>query len=77
MAVSSVPTLVVLVAGPHRVIQFDRQCMTGLDFTPFLVRASCDLSGWFQLVSELGGRHARAKTFAPELQAGIISGPPL
>jgi len=29
-----------------------------LVFTPFLVRSSCDLSGWFQLVSELGRRQA-------------------
>ena len=75
MAVCSVPTLFVLVVGPHRVVQFDRQCMTGLDFTPILIRASCGLSGWFQLVSEPGGRQARAKTFAPELQMGFISGP--
>ena len=34
------------------------RALSSLDFTPFLVRVSCDLSGFVDLVSELCGRQS-------------------
>ena len=50
-----------------------RQVAAALDFTPSLVRASCDFSGWFQLVSELGWRQAAEARMWSVL---VVIGPP-
>jgi hypothetical protein len=64
-------------AGPQSRIQCDRQWTAELGLTRFLVRPSCDLSGWFQLVSDLGRRQAGDGTASRsgEVGQGTRAGP--
>jgi hypothetical protein len=45
-------------ACPRSVVRFKSNAWTAGGFTLSLVRPSCDLSGWFQLVGKRGGRQA-------------------